>query len=79
MTLDRVAVKVRHTVRAVSAPAHSPDWASRLEEIGFIPGEQVTVMARAPLGGDPLVVRVGESTFALRRAEASCVSLTESA
>jgi ferrous iron transport protein A len=32
-------------------------------------------MARAALGGDPLVVRVAQSTFALRRAEAACVHL----
>ena len=32
-------------------------------------------MARALPGGDPLVVRVGQSTFALRRAEAACVEV----
>ena len=32
-------------------------------------------MARA-LGGDPLVVRVGTSTFALRTAEAACVEVS---
>ena len=31
------------------------------------------LMARSMPGGDPLVVRVGLSTFALRRAEAACV------
>ena len=74
-TLDRAATGASHTVAAVLAPAHSPEWANRLEEIGFIPGEQVLVTARAPLGGDPLVVRVGQSTFALRLAEAACVLL----
>lgn len=59
----------------VAAPAHSPEWASRLAEIGFIPGEDVHIMSRAMLGGDPLVVRVGDSTFALRRAEAECVQV----
>jgi ferrous iron transport protein A len=77
-TLDRAATGARHTVAAVIAPPHSSEWASRLEEIGFIAGEQVLVTARAPLGGDPLVVRVGQSTFALRRAEAACVLLNAS-
>lgn len=45
----------------------------RLAEIGFLPGERVMVMARGRPGDDPLVVRVGLSTFALRRAEAACV------
>lgn len=51
----------------------SPDWAERLAEIGFIPGEHVRVLTRGVPGGDPLAVRIGLSTFALRRAEAACV------
>ena len=62
-------------VQRVQAPAHSPEWAQWLEEIGFLPGEPVSVMARGLPGGDPLVIRVGESTFALRRAEAECVNV----
>jgi ferrous iron transport protein A len=34
------------------------------------------LMARALPGGDPLVVRIGQSTFALRRAEAACVRVS---
>jgi ferrous iron transport protein A len=45
----------------------------QLADIGFVPGEPVTVLARAWPGGDPMVVRVGQSRFALRRAEAACV------
>jgi ferrous iron transport protein A len=63
------------TVERVSAPEHAPEWARWLAEIGFIAGEQVCVMARALPGGDPLVVRAGSSTFALRRAEAACVHI----
>jgi ferrous iron transport protein A len=33
------------------------------------------VMARGFPGGDPLVVRIGQSTFALRCAEAACVEI----
>ena len=32
-----------------------------------------TFASRSQPGGDPLAVRVGQSTFALRRAEAACV------
>ena len=62
-----------HVVTAVASPREAPEWAQWLEEIGFIPGERVTLMARGMLGGDPLVVRIGSSTFALRKAEAACV------
>jgi ferrous iron transport protein A len=64
-----------HVVSAVAVPSHAPEWARWLEEIGFIPGERVTLMARGMLGGDPLVVRIGSSTFALRLAEAACVQV----
>lgn len=60
-------------VTDVTAPTHSSEWARLLAEIGFMPGEQVQIMARAMPGADPLVVRVGDSTFALRRAEADCI------
>ncbi|MDL2338776.1 MAG: FeoA family protein [Pseudomonadota bacterium] len=73
LTLDCSPLHRRCTVSAVQAPSRAPEWAQWLEEIGFMPGEQVELMARGAFGGDPLVVRVGLSTFALRKAEAACV------
>ena len=67
------------TVLAVAAPPHAPEWADWLAQIGFLPGELVTLTARGRPGGDPLVVRVGDSTFALRRAEAACVQVMPAA
>lgn len=74
-TLEHAELGERHVVAGVNAPPSAPEWERWLEEIGFIPGEQVVLMARGAMGGDPLVVRVGQSTFALRRAEAACVQL----
>ena len=74
-TLDQRPLGEPARVHAIHAPADAPEWGRWLEEIGFIPGEQVTLMARGLPGGDPLVVRVGDSTFALRRAEAACVQV----
>ncbi len=62
-------------IEAVRPPDQASEWGEWLRELGFIPGEQVMLMARAP-GGDPLVVRVGSSTFALRRAEAACIEVS---
>jgi ferrous iron transport protein A len=62
-------------INAVHPPAQAPEWGEWLRELGFMPGEQAMLMARAP-GGDPLVVRIGSSTFALRRAEAACIEVT---
>lgn len=61
------------TVLRVSAPPHAPEWAERLADLGFVAGERVMVTARGRPGDDPLAVRVGTSTFALRRAEAACI------
>jgi ferrous iron transport protein A len=74
--LDALPLHQPQVIAAVRAPAGAPEWARWLEEIGFLPGEAVTVVARARPGGDPLVVRIGVSTFALRQAEAACVEVT---
>lgn len=72
-TLELASIGHALVVQQVHASPAAPEWARWLEEIGFIVGEQVMLMARGLPGGDPLVVRVGQSTFALRRAEAACV------
>ena len=53
-----------------AAPA---DIAQRLAELGFLPGERVRIVARGFLAREPIAVRVGTGTFALRRFEAACV------
>ena len=54
--------------------AHAGDGiARRLRELGFVPGEDVRVLALGPLGAEPILVQVGFTRFALRRAEAGRV------
>jgi ferrous iron transport protein A len=45
----------------------------QLFELGFIKGESVMLLRRTMPGSDPMVVRIGTSTFALRKAEARTV------
>jgi len=45
----------------------------RLLELGFVPGEIVEVVQQVWPGGDPMAVRLGNTTFALRRREAGAV------
>ena len=45
----------------------------RLLELGFAPGEQIRVIAESFPRGDPMAVRIGNTTFALRRHEASMI------
>lgn len=65
------------TVRAVEATSAGDPIARRLAELGFVPGETVRLIALGPMGGDPLLVQVGFTRFALRRTEADRVRLTE--
>ena len=46
---------------------------ARLRDLGFVAGARCEVIAKMWPVGDPMVVRVGGSTFALRRAEAAAV------
>ncbi len=75
LPLDRADCDVAYAVQRIEYPDIAADWPQRLEELGFLPGEREMLMARAAPGGDPLAVRVGHSTYALRRQEAACVQV----
>jgi ferrous iron transport protein A len=45
----------------------------RLLEFGFCSGEHIEIIAEARPGRDPFVVRVGNTTLALRRSEAESI------
>lgn len=53
-----------------TAGTSSESLVRRLMELGFVRGEAVQVIAEARPGGDPFVVRIGETALAMRREEA---------
>lgn len=55
------------------------DLVLRLTEIGFVPGEAVRIVASGVPGREPLAVRLGHTTFALRRHEAALIRVTPGA
>ncbi|RZM00902.1 MAG: ferrous iron transport protein A [Variovorax sp.] len=59
--------------------AEDRDLVLRLTEIGFVPGEAVRIVASGLPGREPLAVRLGHTTFALRRHEASFIHVTAGA
>ncbi len=71
ITLDRAEIGRRYQVVAVRDEVSAQS--DRLTELGFLPGEPASVIARGQPGHEPLAVRIGLSTFALRRAEAASV------
>ena len=73
LSLGDIAVGQVSEVIGLDSTQNVPNqWFEWLEQIGFVPGERCEVMHRVR-GGFPMAVRVGVSTFALRKDEAQCV------
>lgn len=70
-----VVVAVRDDHESLGDEARST-VSRRLLELGFVPGEPFEIVEEIRPGGDPMAVRVGNSTFALRRREAAAVVVT---
>jgi len=64
------------TVVTVEDAAASDPIAGRLRELGFVSGESVRVVAHGPMGKEPLLVQIGYTRFALRRAEAARIRVS---
>jgi ferrous iron transport protein A len=66
---------VTATVAAIgsSATEQNRELVLRLFEIGFVPGETLRVIAHGQPGNEPIAVRLGGTTFALRRVEADYI------
>ena len=76
LSLDQLALHQPALVTRLSdAPAESAT-VRRLYEMGFDEGVDVELLHRGPLGGDPLAVRVGNITLAMRSAQAALVRVT---
>jgi ferrous iron transport protein A len=75
MNLAEAPLNTAWRILKIQPNQDNTDLAQQLEDIGFLPGELVSVLTHAYPGHDPLVVRVGLSTFALRRAEAQAIQL----
>lgn len=67
------ALAPRTTAVVKSVGPTSAGLERRLIELGFVNGERVEVLTQAAPGGDPFVLRVGDTTFALRRREVATV------
>jgi len=65
--IDALAVGEVALIAAIDRAGLDPGTAQRLCELGFDEGVDVEILHRAPFGGDPLAVRVGNTVVALRR------------
>jgi len=75
LRLSQLANGITARVTAVQPTSGADSIAGRLMELGFVAGEAVRVLASGPMGGEPLLVQVGYTRFALRRAEAARIEI----
>lgn len=78
LPLSELRIGIDATVAEVRPPvdARDQELVLRLIEIGFLPGEKLRVIARGHPGEEPIAVRLGSTTFALRRFEAAFIQVT---
>lgn len=70
MDLTQLAVGQSAEVVAIDGRGDADAISRRLLDLGFVAGECVQCVAAAPWGGDPMLVQIGFTRFALRRSEA---------
>ena len=80
--LSSIGVGQTVTIREVRtgvSELEGGDIGLRLLELGFVEGESLRVIAHGYPGREPLAVRIGSTTFALRRFEAEHVLVVRAA
>jgi ferrous iron transport protein A len=74
-SLDRLTVGARARVSAVDWDALDTGEACRLRHFGFDEGVTVEPLHLGPFGRDPIAIRVGRMTVAIRRRHAAAISV----
>lgn len=75
LTLDQLPKGTPAVITRIDANAEGGEISLRLMELGFVEGEILRVVAKGYFAGTPIAVRVGGTTFALRRFEAALISV----
>ena len=74
-SLDQLQLGTRARIAAIDWALLGEGDASRLRHFGFDEGVAVEPLHLGPFGRDPLAVRVGRMTVAIRRAHARAVQV----
>jgi ferrous iron transport protein A len=75
MTLDRLERGVPARVVGVGWAELGETEANRLRHFGFDKGVKVELLHQGPFGRDPLAIRIGRMTVAIRRRHALAVQV----
>lgn len=76
ISLDRLTVGTKARVSAVDWARLDEGEACRLKHFGFDEGVTVEPLHLGPFGRDPIAIRVGRMTVAIRRKHAGAISVT---
>lgn len=79
VSLDLLKVGTRATVVDIDWDSLEENEASRLRHFGFDEGVVVEPLHLGPFGRDPVAIRVGRMTVAIRRSHARAVRVTPTA
>lgn len=77
--LDQLGVGKRASVASIDWDALEESEACRLRHFGFDEGVTVEPLHLGPFGRDPVAIRVGRMTVAIRRAHARAVRVIPTA
>ena len=75
LRLDELPFRTPAAVTAVDWAVLTPAEGRRLRNLGLDEGVMVEALHAGPFGRDPLAIRIGRMTVAMRRAQAAAVSV----
>ncbi|GAA4750853.1 hypothetical protein GCM10023264_16840 [Sphingomonas daechungensis] len=76
ISLDQLEVGSRASIASIDWDALEAGESARLKHFGFDEGVVVEPLHFGPFGRDPLAIRVGRMTVAIRRSHARAVRVT---
>ena len=77
--LDQLKLGTRARIAAIDWATLGETEANRLRHFGFDEGVSIEPLHLGPFGKDPLAVRVGRMTVAIRKAQARAVKVSPEA
>ena len=78
LRLDQLPYRKTASVTAVEWSSLSEPEQRRLRNLGLDEGVEVEALHGGPFGRDPIAVRIGRMTLAMRRAHARTISVSTS-
>ncbi|PSJ41699.1 FeoA family protein [Allosphingosinicella deserti] len=79
LSLDKLPFRTPAVVTAIDWSRLSDTDARRLRNLGFDEGVAIEALHGAPFGKDPLAIRIGRMTVAMRRAQAQVIMVEQKA